>query len=178
MSNTLIGKLEMSNLKAKDVTVRSAVPEDYGEVFTLQRAAFVDESILYASPDVPALTETLAEFTARLGESESWVAVDRTRIVGAGSLRAYRGIPDVERLMVAPDRRGEGISSKLLTSIERAAIDAGHRSLQLIVGDLAVDNQRIYLHLGWRLGSTFLLPGYEQVLLHNMTKNLAVADGT
>ena len=83
-------------------------------MFTLQRAAFVDEGRLYGTPDVPALIETKVEFTARLAKSQSWVAVDQRRIVGAVSLRVYRGAPDVERLMVAPDRRSEGIASKLL----------------------------------------------------------------
>lgn len=110
------------------VRIRSAVSADYGEIYTLQLAAFVEEGRLYETPDVPALNETLNEFTTRLSMSDSWVAIDQQRIVGAVSLRAYRGIPDVERLMVAPDRRNEGISSKLLKTVELAAIDAGHSS--------------------------------------------------
>lgn len=154
--------------------IRSAESTDYGEIFTLQLAAFVDEARLYGTPDVPALNDTMDEFSKRLSMSDSWVAIDKTRIVGAVSLRAYRGIPDVERLMVAPDRRGEGISSELLNVVELAAIDAGHSSLQLVVGDLAVNNQRIYEHLGWQRTNTYHLVEYEQVILHIMTKNLVL----
>lgn len=156
------------------VRIRSAVSADYGELFTLQRAAFVEEGRLYGTLDVPALNETIDEFTKRLLMSDSWVAIDQQRIVGAVSLRTYRGVPDVERLMVAPDRRGESISSELLKVVELAAIDAGHNSLQMIVGDLAVNNQRIYEHLGWQRTGTFRMSEYEQVVLHNMTKNLVV----
>lgn len=158
--------------------IRPVVSTDYGEIFTLQRAAFVDEGRLYGTPDVPSLNETLDELAARLSMSDSWVAIDQERIIGAVSLREYRGAPDVERLMVAPDRRGEGISSRLLKVAELAAIEAGHSSLQLIVGDLAVDNQRIYEHLGWRITNTFNLAEYEQVVLHNMTKKLVVPTGS
>lgn len=156
------------------VKVRIAEPADYGEIYTLQLAAFVDEARLYGTPDVPALNDTIEEFRDRLSTCESWVATDQNRIVGAVSLR-YSGVPYVERLMVAPDRRGEGIGSELLKVLELAAIQAGHKSLQLIVGALAVDNQLIYEHLGWQRTGSFELAGFEGVLLHTMTKKLAVA---
>jgi tRNA (guanine37-N1)-methyltransferase len=156
--------------------IRRVMAADHGEMFTLQRAVFVEEGRLYGTLDVPSLNETLVEFVARLDESESWVALDNYRIVGAVSLRTYRGVPDIERLMVAPDRRGIGISSKLLEVAERAAIDAGYLSLQLVVGDLAVENQNIYEHLGWRRTNTFRLEEYEHVILHSMTKELVASN--
>ena len=51
----------------------------------------------------------------------------------------------------------------------------GFKSLQLIVGDLAVENQQIFLHLGWRIVNSYYLPDYEHVLLHTMTKILIMA---
>lgn len=154
--------------------IRAAEPTDYGEIYTLQLAAYVDEARLYGTPDIPPLKENIDEFRDRLSKCDSWVALDRNRIVGAVSLRRYRGAPDVERLMVAPDRRGESISSALLKVVEHAAMKAGHSTLQLVIGDLAVDNQRIYEHLGWQRTDSFKLAGFEQVVLHNMTKKLAV----
>ena len=81
--------------------------ENYGEVFTLQRAAFVNEARLYGTPDTPALNEEFNEFSARMSGSYSWIAIDGNRIVGAVSLRTYSGAPDVERLMVAPDSKNQ-----------------------------------------------------------------------
>lgn len=158
-----------------NIEIRAAEPADYGEMYTLQLAAFVDEARLYGTPDVPSLNDTFKNFKDRLSTCDSWVALDRSRIVGAVSLRAHRGAPDVERLMVAPDRRGESIGSELLKVLELAAIDAGHISLQLVVGDLAVDNQSIYEHLGWQKTDSFHLAGFERVVLHNMIKTLIVS---
>ena len=154
-------------------SIRPVEPNDFGEVFTLQRSAFVDEARLYETPFVPALDETFDAFTARMQSSSSWAAVQANRIVGAASLRNYRdGVLDVERLMVAPDCRGQGIASVLLRVLEDAARAAGHRSLQLIVGDLALDNRSIYSHLGWTEIRSERLDGFEHVVLHTMSKPL------
>ena len=155
------------------IDIRLASEEDYGPLFTLQRAAFVDEARIYGTPFVPSLDETFDEFTVRLGVSTSWVAQLERRIVGAVSLRRYReGGPDVERLMVAPDCRGMGIASSLLSTLERYAASSGETHLQLIVGDLADDNRSIYRHLGWVSQHSHQLEGREHVLLHSLRKTL------
>lgn len=156
-----------------DRSIRLVEPSDLGEIFTLQRAAFVDEARLYETPFVPALDETFDDFIQRMASSTSWAAIQGNRIAGAVSLRTYRrGIPDVERLMVAPDCRGQGISSVLLRAVEDTARSAGHKSLQLIVGDLATNNRAIYVHLGWVEESSEHVVGFEHVLLHTMVKQL------
>ena len=152
--------------------IEIASTDRYGEMFTLHRAAFVDEALLYGTADTPALTETFDEFVDRLAESKSWIALDQHRIVGAVSLRIYREGPYVERLVVAPDRRAEGISTQLMIALEKASIESGHRTLQLVVGDMAVENQLIYEHLGWRRSTTFHLAGNADVILHTMVKTI------
>ena len=154
-------------------SIRRLDSADYGQVFTLQRASFVDEARIYETPFVPALDETFDEFIARMDASTSWVAAHDGRIVGAISLRTYRRrIPSVERLMVAPDCRGQGISSVLLQAAEDHAKVSGHNVLQLIVGDLAVANRAIYTHLGWTESSSERLPGFGHVVVHTMLKQL------
>lgn len=144
----------------------------YGEIFTLQRAAFVNEARLYGTPDIPSLNEEFDDFCARMSESDSWAAFDGNRIVGAVSLRIYRGAPDVERLMVAPDRRGEGIATMLLRALEDASIESGHNTIQLIIGDAAIENRLIHTHLGWLQVDTFQLSENPNVILHTMNKKL------
>lgn len=155
------------------IDIRLSTDLDYGAVLTLQRAAFVDEARIYETPFVPSLDETLDELAARMRSSTSWVAEFDSRIVGAVSLRSYRtGGPDVERLMVAPDFRDQGISSQLLTTLEKHALANGHTHLQLIVGDLATDNRALYRHLGWVEHHSHPLEGAAHVLLHTMIKQL------
>lgn len=158
------------------IEIRAATERDYGAILTLQRAAFVDEARIYNTPFVPSLDETLEGLTSRMNDSTSWIAELDGRIVGAVSLRNYRdGGPDVERLMVAPDCRGAGISSLLLAALEKHAADEGHPQIQLIVGDLAVDNREIYRHLGWTEQYSHRLQGADHVLLHTMTKTPTAA---
>ncbi len=155
------------------IEIRQATASDHGAIFTLQRAAFVDEARIYGTPFVPALDETLTELIHRLGNSTTWVAEDDRRIVGAISLRSYRpGGPDIERLMVAPDCRGSGIASLLLSEVETHAVDNDVPQLQLIVGDLAHNNRAIYKHLGWVEQSSHRLEGFDDVLLRTMTKQI------
>lgn len=154
-------------------TIRLAEPADRGELFTLQRAAFVDEARLYETPFVPALDETFEAFGARHDTSTTWVAEFGGRIVGAVSLRDYRsGGPDIERLMVAPDCRGQGISSVLMKVAEDHALAAGFDAIQLIVGEIAHDNRAIYRHLGWVERAHEPLKDFEHVILVTMSKQL------
>lgn len=154
-------------------SLRPLVAADYGEAFTLQRAAFVDEARIYGTPFVPALDETFDEFSTRLDDSVSWAALLGARIVGAVSLRSYRpGGPDVERLMVAPDCRRQGIASILLTVAEDHARDAGYDSMQLIVGADATTNRSMYKALGWIESDGTPLEDFPKVVVHTMTKHL------
>ncbi len=154
-------------------SIRQAQQPDLGELFTLQRAAFVDEARIYGTPFVPALDESFNEFATRHAASTSWVAEYDGRLVGAVSVRNYRpGGPDVERLMTAPDCRGQGISSVLLKVAEDHALANGFDAIQLIVGEKATDNRSIYRHLGWVEGAHEPLAGFEHVILVTMSKAL------
>jgi len=153
--------------------IRSAVPADTGEIFTLQRAAFVDEAWVYGTANVPSLTETLADTEARLAWSFTLVGTEAQRLVGAVSLRSYRpGGPDVERLMVAPDRRRAGLATKLMTTAEAHVKASGESIIQLIVGELATFNQKLYQRLGYTVAARFPLESHPHVMLLSMTKEL------
>ena len=127
---------------------------------------------MYGTVDTPALNETFVQSSNRLTDSNSWVATDKERIIGAVSLRVDKGIHEVERLMVTPDRRNESVSTQLMEAVECSAIEAGLSSLRLTVGDLALNNQSIYEHLGWKRIDSFQPVEFEHVLLHVMTKKL------
>jgi len=100
--------------------IRTATRDDYGEIFTLQRAAYAEEPIDPQTANVPALIETFDEAQLRLDKSTTTVAVDGFRIIGAVSVRTRNDHhPEIDRLMIAPDQSGLGVDSLLLAEVER-----------------------------------------------------------
>ena len=149
-----------------DLTVRSIRPEDAGEVLTLQRAAFVQEAQIYGTPQLPPLTQTLAELEAELVDNLGCVAVDGTRIVGAVRARRDGELLLVGRLTIAPDQQGRGIGTRLLAAVEERGAALGATEAELFTGSLSEANLRLYLREGYV--ETQRVPGddgIEQVFL-------------
>ena len=80
------GNTFMSEAVAAGMFPRFAEPGNYGEMFTLQRAAYVDEDSLYQTLDISAFNESFKQFVEQLMRFKSWVAVDKGRIVAAVAL--------------------------------------------------------------------------------------------
>ncbi|MEO6509902.1 MAG: GNAT family N-acetyltransferase [Nocardioides sp.] len=137
-----------------DVEVRRAEPGDAGELYTLQRACWLQE--LEANPGVriPALEEDLKDVGTWLLEREVLVARSHGRLVGAVRGLLRDGDWHVGRLMVAPDLQGGGLGRRLLAEVETLAPpDAA--SYVLFTGAHSTRNQRMYKKAGYRpAGST------------------------
>jgi GNAT superfamily N-acetyltransferase len=149
-----------------DLTVRPIRPDDAGEVLTLQRAAFVQEAQIYGTPQLPPLTQTLAELEAELVDNLGCVAVDGTRIVGAVRARRDGELLLVGRLTIAPDQQGRGIGTRLLAAVEERGAALGATEAELFTGSLSEANLRLYLREGYV--ETQRVPGddgIEQVFL-------------
>ena len=132
-----------------DVEVRPVVPGDAGELLTLQRACWVQETWSNPGVEIDALTETLDDVRAWIREGTTLTARSAGRLVGAvrGRLRGHTW--DVGRLMVAPDLQGRGLGRLLLARIEEAAPDAAVE-LELFTGAGSARNQRMYRRAGYR----------------------------
>lgn len=137
-----------------DVRLRSVIHADHGELYSLQRAAFVDEAIAYGTPDVPALNESFEDFQLRLADSATVVAIEGSRLVGSVCLnrRAGGGVR-IERLMVAPDRRRMGIATQLLDELEGTLARQGEQSVQLVVGEIVPAARSLYVDRDYTLVS-------------------------
>ena len=127
-----------------------ASPSDAAELFTLQRACWVQEQQANPETRIPPLHENLADVEAWLLEWTTLVLRSGGRLVGA-----VRGLLDgdswdIGRLMVAPDLQGRGIGRLLLEAIEVAAPDDA-TSFVLFTGALSERNIRIYKKSGYRL---------------------------
>jgi len=131
-------------------SVRPIQVDDAGQVLTVQRAAFVQEALIYGTADMPPLTQTLDELKAELVDNLGLVAVEGSRIVGA--VRARRGVDLllVGRLVIAPDLQGHGIGSRLLAAVEDRGRSSGCREAELFTGSLSEANLRLYESRGYR----------------------------
>jgi tRNA (guanine37-N1)-methyltransferase len=130
--------------------VRLAVPSDAGELFTLQRACWVQEQ--QSNPDtfIPPLHEDLADVQAWLGQWTTLVLRVGGRLVGAARGRRHGDQWDVGRLMAAPDLQGRGLGRFMLAAIEAAA-PADVTGYELFTGALSERNITMYKKAGYRL---------------------------
>ncbi|WAE71939.1 GNAT family N-acetyltransferase [Streptomonospora nanhaiensis] len=133
--------------------IHPATPADAGEVFTLQRAAFVDEAQAHGDPFVLPLTEGLDRIARVLAQPDALVlkAVEGPRIVGAVRAAVAGTNAVVGRLAVAPDRRRLGIGRALLTRVEEelSVRHPGLTSLTLSTGAQGAGGQRLYRERGY-----------------------------
>jgi len=131
------------------VAITEAIVGDAGEIWTLQRAAFLSEGRLNGSWDLPPLTQTLAELEAALSQGLVLVARRKGRLIG--SVRAdvsVDGFWFIGRLMVAPDLQRQGIGRQLMDSIE-ARTPPQARGCRLCTGGLSVANLAFYRRRGY-----------------------------
>ncbi|WP_416211566.1 GNAT family N-acetyltransferase [Microbacterium xanthum] len=132
------------------IDVREIRRSDAGEVLTLQRAAFVQEALIYGDPDMPPLTQTLDELEHELVENLGCVALDGARIVGAARARLDGDLLLIGRIAIAPDQQGNGVGTALLSAVERRGRDAGAAEAELFTGSLSEANLRLYEREGYR----------------------------
>lgn len=133
------------------VRVGPAGPEHAGELFTVQRAAYVSEAQRYAAPDIPPLVEPLERVVADLAAPDvltfgAWLGA---RLVGSVRGRPAGDRLEVARFAVAPDLQGRGIGTALLAAVEAAA-PPGIRTLWLTTGARSEPTLRLYERSGYR----------------------------
>lgn len=141
-------ELRSHRTRARTVRLR---PADAGEVLTLQRAAYVPEARAHGDIDLPPLTEHLAEIREQLadGSVTAWGVRDDGRLVAAVRITRSGSTAVVSRLVVAPDRQGEGLGSGVLRHAEEQ-LDDGVSVIELFTGEHSVTNLRLYDRLGFR----------------------------
>ena len=131
-------------------TIRPLGVGHAGEVLTLQRAAYVPEARRYRDPELPPLVQTLEELRAELSRPDvvGLGAWDAGRLVGAVRVRVDDTVAHLGRLVVAPDRQGEGIGSSLLAASERV-LPATVSEIRLFTGSLSDETVRLYERFGY-----------------------------
>lgn len=134
----------MSTARIRPITV-----DDAGEVLTLQRAAFVQEALIYDAVDMPPLTQTLDEVRAELEDNLGCVALDGERMVGCVRARVDGDLLLIGRIAIAPDQQGAGLGTALLSAVEERGREAGATTAELFTGSLSEANLRLYEREGY-----------------------------
>ncbi|GAA1973673.1 hypothetical protein GCM10009718_06980 [Isoptericola halotolerans] len=110
-----------SGSTAPDRPTRIAlVTDDHaGELLTLRRAAFVSEAQLYDDPNIPPLTQTLAELREDMAREDIVTigAWEGHRLVGSIRVEVEGQKATLGRLAVAPDQQGRGLGTTLMFAI-------------------------------------------------------------
>ncbi|MFI6731940.1 GNAT family N-acetyltransferase [Nonomuraea sp. NPDC050451] len=130
------------------VLIERATTVDAGEILTLQRAAYVSEAQLYGDPYIPSLVESLEQVRKVIEGAVVLKALDAGRVIGAVRGQVSGTTCLVGRLVVAPDRQGQGIGTALLTALHEAVPEA--EAFDLFTGHLSEANLKLYRRLGYR----------------------------
>lgn len=134
------------------MVVVTLVPElateaDAPEVLVLQRCCWVSEAIVNSDLTIPPLTEPLDQ--VRTWMPDAWVLRDGGRLIGAVRATLDGDVWKIGRLMVAPDRQGEGLGGLLLRHAESHA-PAAAAWHELFTGVASVGNLGRYRHAGYQ----------------------------
>jgi tRNA (guanine37-N1)-methyltransferase len=158
-----------------ELDVRPAVPADAGELYTLQRACWLQELEANPGVEIPALTESLDDVRRGLGEWTVRVAREPSsgRLIGAVRGRVDRhGEWDIGRVMVAPDLQGRGLGRALLELVEDLA-PAEVETYVLFTGAGSSDNLRMYKKAGFRVRPDRAAPPGAVVLTKRAGKRIS-----
>jgi GNAT superfamily N-acetyltransferase len=131
-----------------NVVIGPATAQDAGEILTVQRAAYLSEAQLYGDCFLDPLTEPLSGIVAAIEAGTVLVGRCGTRLVGAVRARIDSGTCHIGRLVVAPDRQGHGIGSRLLATIEDSAREQVDE-FALFTGDKSEQNLGLYYRFGY-----------------------------
>jgi len=124
-----------------------ATDADAAEVLVLQRCCWVSEAIINNDFTLPPLKESLDQVRAWM--QDAWVLRDGGRLIGAVRANLDGEVWKIGRLMVAPDRQGQGLGGLLLRHIESTAPPAVAWH-ELFTGAASIGNLDRYRHAGYR----------------------------
>lgn len=140
----------MSVLPA-ELTLDLARPDDAGEMWTVQRAAYLSEAQTYGDPFIAPLVEAVDQIRAAIVADGTVAVVARVagRVVGAVRAQRADRTALIGKFSVAPHMQGRGVGTALLADVE-ARVAADVDRFTLFTGHLSESNLRLYRRLGYR----------------------------
>ena len=127
--------------------VQISVVEDAEEILALQKLCFQNEAALYNNHNIPPLTQTLAELQQEFVSSRILKIVLDSRIIGSVRGKIAADTCQIGRLIVHPSYQGQGLGTRLMSTIEREFASA--KSFEIFTGSRSLANLRLYKRLGY-----------------------------
>lgn len=131
------------------MNIRKAEKEDLQRILDLQYLAYQSEAKLFHDPDIPPLRQTLAEVESEFQRGIVLKAVDEDNTI-IGSVRAYydKDTVYIGKLMVHPEKQGQGIGTQLLAAIEK---EYPQRRYELFTSSKSKKNIELYEKSGYKI---------------------------
>lgn len=130
------------------MNVEKANIKDAPEMLDLQKAAFYQEAERYNDFTIQPLIETIEQYLLHFDSQTFLIMRDSEQIVGSVAVKREEDTAFIGRLVVLPNRQGEGIASVLLAEAEELFSEINR--LELFTGHLSEKNLAIYRHKGYR----------------------------
>ncbi len=157
-----------------EIAIRPLGPDDADAAAALITRAFSAQPVLL-DPPPSALRLTGADVLAGLRAGGGAGAVAGGVLVGAVLWAEEAGGLYVSRLSVTPERRGQGIASRLLEAAEDVAQASGLPRLHLGTRLALQANRRLFARCGFREIAFHAHPGYAAPTWVEMEKRLGQA---
>jgi ribosomal protein S18 acetylase RimI-like enzyme len=130
-------------------SIARATVADAGQILALQKRAYESEARIYNDWNIPPLTQGLGGLVEEIEKTTVLKATDGERIVGSVRATSKNGVCSIGRLIVEPERQGQGLGTKLLQAIEAAHPQANR--FELFTGSRSEGNIRLYQRHGYEI---------------------------
>jgi len=146
-----------------------ATIEDAECLLELQPVAYQSEAELHNDFNIPPLTQTLDELKADFEKKIILKVVDNGKLLASGQARLEAGSCHIGRMAVWPELHGQGVGSKLLSSLETVFPEANR--VELFTGEFSASNLAMYKRRGYSEFKTAKLGKTRVVFLERNLKS-------
>lgn len=131
------------------MNIRKAEKSDLRKILDLQYLAYQSEAKLFNDPNIPPLKQTLTEVEGEYHKGVVLKAVDENNTI-IGSVRAYyeNDTVYIGKLMVHPEKQGQGIGRQLLDAIEN---EYPQQRYELFTSSKSIKNIELYEKSGYKI---------------------------